>query len=55
MRTNIIDFSFINIDQFKNYNFLSESQITNLINNKCNGIPTLYSNYLTELCYYYYK
>ena len=47
MRTDLVDFSFINTDQFKDYNFLSEIQTTDLIKNKCNGIPSLYSNYFS--------
>lgn len=47
MRTNIVDFSFINTDQFKKYDFLSEQQTNNLIKTKCNGIPSLYSNYFS--------
>lgn len=47
MRTDFIDFSFINVDQFKDYDFLSESQTADLIKNKCHNIPTLYSNYFS--------
>jgi len=47
MKTNIVDFSFINIDQFKDYNFLNEEQTNNLIKTKCNGIPIIYSNYFS--------
>lgn len=43
MRTDLIDFSFINVDQFKNYNFLDQEQSGNLIKHICNGIPEIYS------------